>query len=183
MNTNVIKYISCNKCNDINFYKYLKNLNYFLIFNINPPNYKINLEKLSKNYKKIQKKIHPDICNKKYAEDCSSLIINAYNILNNDIKRAEYLLKLNKIETKENEINNSNEQLIKLYNIQEKILNNNNDENIKIKNKIIEKNNILKNEIANNFDNKNYKNIPKLLNSIRYNNRIILSINKKLNLL
>ena len=66
MNTNVIKYISCNKCNDINFYKYLKNLNYFLIFNINPPNYNINLEKLSKNYKKIQKKIHPDICNKKY---------------------------------------------------------------------------------------------------------------------
>ena len=60
--------------------------------------YKIDQSILSKNYKELQKLVHPD----KYllndeevlseAQKCSSLISNAYNVLKDDFERANYMV-------------------------------------------------------------------------------------------
>ena len=71
--------------------------NFFKIFNINEY-YSIDKSLLSKNYKELQKLVHPDkyVLNDKEvlleAEKCSSLISNAYNILKDDFERANYLV-------------------------------------------------------------------------------------------
>lgn len=71
--------------------------NFFSVFQINQ-SYNIDHNLLSKNYKELQKLVHPD----KYlltdqeihseAEKCSSLISNAYNILRDDFERANYMV-------------------------------------------------------------------------------------------
>lgn len=164
-----------------NLYQYLKSLSYFAIFNLDPK-YNVDVDKLSITYKEIQKQIHPDVFQNKDAEVCSSLVSEAYQTIKNEVKRAEYLLKLFKVENKTK--STSNEKLMKLYSIQEQI-----DEEKAVNNilsvkgeieKEIEKN---KAEIARNFNKHNYTYIPELLTDIKYNQAIINTINKKLNLL
>ena len=71
--------------------------NFFRIFNIND-SFEINHKLLDKNYKELQKMVHPDkyMLNDKEvlkeAEKCSSIISNAYKILKDDFERANYLV-------------------------------------------------------------------------------------------
>lgn len=70
---------------------------FFSIFNIKD-SYNIDHSLLSKNYKELQKLVHPDkyLLNDKEmqseAEKCSSLISHAYNILKDDFERANYIV-------------------------------------------------------------------------------------------
>lgn len=85
----------CNKLRSNDLYTH----NYFSIFNIKD-SYNIDHSILSKNYKELQKLVHPDkyLLNDKEiqseAEKCSSLISNAYNILKDDFERANYMVIL-----------------------------------------------------------------------------------------
>ncbi|WP_343154779.1 Fe-S protein assembly co-chaperone HscB [Buchnera aphidicola (Pseudoregma panicola)] len=72
-------------------------MNYFKIFNIKEE-FKINYNKLSKNFHKLQRKFHPDMninIDDKNIKNKSSEINIAYRILKNPIKRAEYIIKIN----------------------------------------------------------------------------------------
>jgi len=87
----------CGVCNKLRSND-LRNNNYFSVFKIDQ-SYNIDHTQLSKNYKELQKLVHPD----KYlltdeeihseAQKCSSLISNAYNILRDDFERANYMVK------------------------------------------------------------------------------------------
>jgi molecular chaperone HscB len=73
-------------------------MNHFQLLNIEQK-YRIDQKQLAQNYYALQRKHHPD--NAKTTEEkqkCFKLsadINNAYNILNDDLARAEYLLTLN----------------------------------------------------------------------------------------
>lgn len=179
------KNVICGICKILrhpNLYQYLKSLNYFAIFSIDPK-YRVDTEKLSSMYKEIQKSIHPDVCKIKDADSCSSLVSQAYQTLKNDLTRAEYLLNLYKVETNNNRANGY-EKLEKLYSIQEQIENEKESEKvIKVKKEIEGEIAQCKKEIAIGFSKKNYSYIKDLLTDIKYNQAIINSINKKLNLI
>ncbi|WP_343189086.1 Fe-S protein assembly co-chaperone HscB [Buchnera aphidicola (Chaitoregma tattakana)] len=74
-------------------------MNYFKLFNIEEK-FKINYKTLSKEFYKLQIKFHPDK-NIKQSKNIknfiqkSIIINNAYNILKNPIKRAEYIIRKN----------------------------------------------------------------------------------------
>lgn len=88
--------ILCGMCKKLGSNDFATN-NYFTIFNLNQ-GYKIDHKALNRNYKELQKLVHPD----KYllndqeildeAQKCSSIISNAYNILKDDFERANYLV-------------------------------------------------------------------------------------------
>jgi molecular chaperone HscB len=65
--------------------------------------YEINPQQIEKTYSKLQKQFHPDLFGPKseLEKACAfkhTILINeAYNILLDDLKRSEYILKLNKI--------------------------------------------------------------------------------------
>ncbi|WP_343184035.1 Fe-S protein assembly co-chaperone HscB [Buchnera aphidicola (Ceratovacuna keduensis)] len=73
-------------------------MNYFKMFDIKEE-FKINYNKLSKNFHKLQRKFHPDmnikIFNNKNIKNKSAEINIAYRILKNPIKRVEYIIKIN----------------------------------------------------------------------------------------
>ena len=75
--------------------------NYFELFNL-PEKFQLDLEMLQKNYRSIQKEIHPDRFatsseNEKVQSMIKSTQINdAYQTLKSPIKRAKYILSLHK---------------------------------------------------------------------------------------
>lgn len=70
----------------------LQKINYFDIFNL-PTNFQINKNDLKQKYYKLCRNSHPD--SKHYDKSTDFNLINkAYNILNNDLKRAEHLAEL-----------------------------------------------------------------------------------------
>ena len=76
--------------------------NFFKIFS-QPKTFTIDAEELKNNFRKLQLKYHPDkfigLSPQEYrlAVQFSSYLNNAYSVLINPIKRAEYLLEVNSI--------------------------------------------------------------------------------------
>ena len=180
---NLPKNFICGICKMLrhpNLYQYLKSLNYFAIFSIDPK-YKVDTNKLYSIYKEIQKNIHPDISHIKDADSCSSLVSIAYQTLKNDLSRAEYLLKLYKAEGTKNY---GYDKLEKLYSIQEKIESEKESMKVlQIKKEIEGEIDKCKKEIENGFKKKNFSYVNEMLTAIKYNQAIVNSINKKLNLI
>ena len=156
-----------------NLLHYLKSKNFFEIFNLTK-NYHINKEKLNKTYKLLQLHFHPDKSKQKDAIECSSLISTAYKTLMDDISRIKYILKINNIQNKkDNKID-----LVKLFEIQEKIENSTDDKLIKIKVDTLNKIKKYRENIGEEYDKKNYEKINEIIDKINYSNSIINNINK-----
>ena len=176
----------CKMLRHPNLFQYLNSLSYFSIFGVDAK-YKIDQNRLSVVYKELQKNIHPDVFHNKDAEICSSLVSEAYQTLKNDLSRAEYLLKFYKVDNNNKGMcygNYSPEKLAKLYSIQEQIEEEKTIEKVKGVKKMIEDEiEKDKKEIENGFNNRNYIKVKNMLVNIRYNQAIINTINKKLNLL
>eukprot|EP00826_Nyctotherus_ovalis_P030894 TRINITY_DN2466_c0_g1_i3.p1 TRINITY_DN2466_c0_g1~~TRINITY_DN2466_c0_g1_i3.p1 ORF type:complete len:230 (+),score=69.32 TRINITY_DN2466_c0_g1_i3:104-793(+) len=89
----------CNGCHYLKDPTLLKQFNYFELFGIDA-NYNTSKEELDKRYRKLQRGLHPD----KYVNDSeevqnlateySTYINMAYRVLQDDERRAKYLLKL-----------------------------------------------------------------------------------------
>lgn len=172
----------CKLLNKNNLYQYLSSISYFQIFNITEK-YQIDKEKLSVEFKNIQKNIHPDILKKQESPLCSSLVNIAYKTLMDDYSRAQYLLKLNKYE-ESNKITLDSNSLMKFYEIQEKIEVEKNEDKLKeIKMNTLREIENNKKNIGSFFESKQYQNVQEMLNDIKYKNSIINSIDKKLNLI
>ena len=95
--------------------------NFFEIFAI-PQRFEIDLEQLEQKYFQFQKHLHPDSAS--FADIEQSIVINeAYKILSDDFLRACYLLALKNIDIRhdENAIKPSTETLIEILELQEKI--------------------------------------------------------------
>ncbi|MFK8039891.1 MAG: Fe-S protein assembly co-chaperone HscB [Rickettsiaceae bacterium] len=157
--------------------------NYFNLLNLKQT-YSIDKDELENNYLKMQAKYHPDNIN--YQEDRleflekSSILNNAYEILKNDIQRAEYLLKLNNVNV-ENACISKNIDLNEIYKQFELIDNTNNLEDLKnmYDKKILVKNQLIAN-IKNSLDDKN--DIQSALTHfvhLKYINRLIKAIKGK----
>lgn len=73
--------------------------NYFEIFNL-PVQFAIDLNKLSVQYRDVQKKVHPDKFvsageqQSRQAVQITALVNQAYDVLKSPVSRAQYLLKL-----------------------------------------------------------------------------------------
>lgn len=67
--------------------------NYFVLFNLSV-DFRCDITQLTKNYLMLQKQHHPDIAKK---HEISEHLNYAYQILKDDIKRAEYILEINKV--------------------------------------------------------------------------------------
>lgn len=99
-------------------------MNYFNLFNLNQK-FNISAEELENNYLALQQKTHPDNLNgeaeKMAAAKLSSMVNDGYNILKNDLSRAEYLLKLQNLEvnTDESKIKPSQELLLEMMELRE----------------------------------------------------------------
>jgi molecular chaperone HscB len=119
----------CSTIREIRPMDYIKSKDYFSIFNINSK-FQINEQELDYNYKELQKFVHPDKYSTTNNDDiineahiCSALISNAYSILKDDYKRANYLIKLKGYEgIEENSKNVYDKNLLEnLMEIQERI--------------------------------------------------------------
>ena len=155
-----------------NILNYLKSINYFQIFNL-PKNYHIDKEKLNKIYKLLQFHFHPDKYKQKDAIECSSIISIAYKTLKDDISRIKYILKLNNIKEKVNK----KIDLLKLFEIQEKIDNSSEDMLKKIKNDTLKKIKEYKENISEEYDKNNLEKINEIIDNINYSNSILNNIN------
>lgn len=76
----------------------IKSMNFFELFDL-PPNFTVNKEKIYKEYKSLQKLIHPDLIASlndeeatKEAETISSILSNSYKIILDDYERAKYMV-------------------------------------------------------------------------------------------
>ncbi|VFP79390.1 Fe-S protein assembly co-chaperone HscB [Buchnera aphidicola] len=102
-------------------------MNYFHLFQL-PQQFKIDKKVLINTFYKLQKKYHPDMCNKKILNKKNQLsmaikINQGFNILNNKFTRASYLLKLHKknFSFKKNYTINKKEILLEKFKLYEKI--------------------------------------------------------------
>ncbi|VFP81671.1 Fe-S protein assembly co-chaperone HscB [Buchnera aphidicola] len=144
-------------------------MNYFHLFQL-PQQFEIDKQILINTFYELQKKYHPDMCNKKILHKKNQLsmaikINQGFNILNNKFTRANYLLKIykKKFSFKENHTINEKEILLEKFKLYEKIQ--------KIKNKpnsykkinfFIKK---IKNKLSFNFQNFNKNIKEKKINS------------------
>ena len=87
----------CFACNSIQ--RLNSKPNYFEIFNL-PYSYDLDLKELENRYQKLSMELHPDFYisassfEKKQSQESSTLLNQAYSMLQSPITRAEYLLKL-----------------------------------------------------------------------------------------
>eukprot|EP00455_Lapot_gusevi_P003356 TRINITY_DN1137_c0_g1_i1.p1 TRINITY_DN1137_c0_g1~~TRINITY_DN1137_c0_g1_i1.p1 ORF type:complete len:237 (+),score=4.94 TRINITY_DN1137_c0_g1_i1:79-789(+) len=87
----------CNSCNIIQ--PPSRNSTYFELFS-QPLDYNIDLVDLEKNYKSLQKRIHPDKFSLRtkteqtYSSEYTSTLTTAYRVLRHPVKRAQYMLSL-----------------------------------------------------------------------------------------
>jgi molecular chaperone HscB len=181
--------VICGVCVTIrNPYEYIKEKDFFAIFNLSK-NYNIDKTQLDKQYKDIQKIIHPDKFSTsstndiKEAQDCSAYVSNAYNILKDDIKRANYLLKLNGADSIEEMSSNVHdiELLEKLMEYQERIEESESiNELNSIQSEIIEKIQNLKIKIEEKFKQNELDGVLSNLKLVKFNLTILENIDRKL---
>jgi len=97
------KKLACNPCQYLEDPDSLQKINYYQFFCLGEPHFDVNLKALNQQFKQYQRFIHPDKFEmvptgkeqmKDRAHQISSFANNAYQILNNEIERAEYLMKL-----------------------------------------------------------------------------------------
>jgi molecular chaperone HscB len=182
----------CGMCKTVRHMRpadYIKNkLNFFSVFNLKD-SYMIDKNDLDKQYKDLQKIVHPDkYVNEneeilKEAQECSSYVSNAYQILKDDYNRANYLLKLkgkNGIEDGDKSEKNQ-EFLEELMMIQEQIEEcSSRHELEKIKFEVCEKINKSKQELEFSFSNEELDNVNKILKSIKFHLTILEHLNSKI---
>jgi molecular chaperone HscB len=169
-------------------YDYIRDKDFFAIFSLNKK-YSIDKNHLDKQYKDIQKIIHPDKYSTfgemeiKEAQDCSAYVSNAYNILKDDIKRANYLLKLKGADSIEETSSNVYEidLLEALMEYQERIEESESiDELNDIKNETIHKIETLKTQIEKDFGKNNLDTVLHNLKLVKFNLTILENIDRKL---
>ena len=97
--------LACNPCQYLEDPAQLKKINYYQFFCLGEPHFDLNLKALTQQFKQYQRFIHPDRFEmvptgreqiKDHAHELSSFANNAYQVLLNEIERAEYLMKLSK---------------------------------------------------------------------------------------
>lgn len=165
-------------------------MDYFTLFNI-PKKFKINEELLSKNFYKLQLKFHPDLfinhseLKKKIILKKSIDINQGYKTLKNFLNRAIYLLFLNgfKIE-KEIFLSKNKNFLIKYFSLYEELdyLKKNNFDELKLNvftNKIEKKIKKYEKLIELEFNNKNYKEIIKIIEKLLFFKKIKVNLKKQ----
>jgi molecular chaperone HscB len=168
---------------------YIKNkLNFFSVFNIKDQ-YIIDKSNLEKQYKDLQKIVHPD----KYAhesddilkeaQECSSFVSNAYQTLKDDYYRANYLLKLKGMKgIEEGEKSERNQEFLEeLMEVQEKIEESEGKEQLFIlRDEVLEKINCSKLELEINFRNGDLDKVTQILRSIKFHLTLLEQINSKI---
>jgi molecular chaperone HscB len=169
-------------------YDYIRDKDFFAIFNLNK-NYIIDKNQLDKQYKDIQKIVHPDKYSTssdndiKEAQDCSAYVSNAYNILKDDLKRANYLLKLKGAPSNEEMSSNVHDIVLleALMEYQERIEESEslNELNL-IKSEIINKIESSKIQIERNFRQNDLTNVLENLKLVKFNLSILENIDRKL---
>ncbi|VFP81294.1 Co-chaperone protein HscB [Buchnera aphidicola (Cinara kochiana kochiana)] len=102
-------------------------MNYFNLFQI-PQKFNIDKNKLINNFYELQKKYHPDNCDKNHLNENKKILISiqinkGFNILKNKFTRANHLLEINKkkYKIKEKYIFNKKKTLIEKFQLYEEI--------------------------------------------------------------
>ncbi|MEQ9115791.1 MAG: Fe-S protein assembly co-chaperone HscB [Rickettsiales bacterium] len=159
--------------------------NYFEIFNLTP-DFLIDLDFLESQYLKLSKKYHPDKFrdqeSKKSAYQNTITINKAYETLNSDVLRAEYLMKLNDITlgTESDSIKPTQELLINMLDLREELEEISNKENLDTYEKKIstlyEKS---KSEFSKNFTKQDLEDAAQSAIKLRYYSKAIEEIQKK----
>lgn len=163
----------------------LKKSNYFEIFNLHQK-FSIDKKFLEKKYKELQKYIHPD----KFAlgdentlleaHNASSIVGNAYFILKDDFKRANYLLFLKGYESIEEGNATIKDQIYleTFMDIQEQIEEaQTKEEFMEIKKCLDEKIFFLTNELNKNFESEDLEKALEVLKTIKFNMSLSEQIN------
>lgn len=159
-------------------------LSYFQIFDIQE-NYDIDIDLLKNNYKKLMHNFHPD----KYSnskdqyeiavKNCKKFV-ESYKTLENSVSRAEYLLLLNCGRFEDSTKENKNE-LFELFELGEKIdETSNNDELNNLKKQLTNEVSGLHGSLTLFFHQENFLKIKSCLNRLKFLNRLIDTINKKI---
>lgn len=167
----------------------LINENFFKVFKLKT-NYLIDLKVLKNNFQELQRIYHPDnfIQNEEIhnqATMISSYINQGFSILKSPLKRAIYLLELNKNPYNIDEIANVSPEFIgmqmDLYeSIEEAMLNNNLEKIKKISLENQEKIKAIIKHIEENFAHSNYQEVKKNIQSLSFYEKISFMINEKL---
>jgi molecular chaperone HscB len=182
----------CGMCKTVRHMRpadYIKNkLNFFSVFNLKD-SYTIDKSDLERQYKDLQKIVHPD----KYvheseevlkeAQECSSFVSNAYQTLRDDYNRANYLLKLKGLKgIEEGDKSEKNQEFLEeLMMIQEQIEECESKEDLeKIKLEVSEKINKAKQELEFCFSKEELDNVNKILKSIKFHLTILEQVNSKI---
>lgn len=190
--TNYPNNIMCALCKIIRHpqpFQLLKTMNYFNIFSMEPK-YPIDKSALSTSYKQLQTQIHPDkhLVNgqliQSEANDCSSLVSEAYQTIRHDITRAEYLLQIHGKPIINSTTKTDLGYLMKLYEMREEIDSMKSKQQLyNIKSKIEHKINKNKSLLEGFFNQKQYIHIHEILKDIKYNQSMINHINTKIDLI
>ncbi|KAJ9064189.1 hypothetical protein DSO57_1033028 [Entomophthora muscae] len=157
--------------------------NYFEFFELNP-SYKIDPQSLRLKFFDIQRKTHPDNfyskTNAGSSEDLSSWVNKAYETLKNPLSRAIYLLELNQVYIGESMELRDQSILLEIMELNEAIEDAQNADALhKIIIEVKVKLRDLENQIASEFDNKNYKESQRLVINFKYFQNTLLSAQKR----
>lgn len=184
--------IMCSLCKVIRHphpFLLLKSMNYFSIFSMEPK-YSVDQSLLSSSYKELQKQIHPDrnLVNSQLqqseANDCSSLVSEAYQTIKEDLTRAEYLLQINGMPLNHSSSKTDPSYLLKLYSMREKIEETKSKDELSSLKSTIELNiNKSKKLLETYFNNKQFVSIHEVIKDIKYNQSMINHINTRINLI
>jgi len=177
----------CHDCDRLQNPKDLiKCRDFFEIFGIKRL-YKVNEKHLILHKRKLQFLIHPDKFGTKsdnekiYSETLSSFILKAFDTLINELLRAKYLLNLNGIILNHHD-KVSNEFLMEAMELNQSIESEDNNENLlNIKNKILIKKNLYVNNLETFFDKeKAFERAKTITLQLSYIERSLESIDNKL---
>lgn len=177
-NSNQFGTLFCSHCQSI---QPISEKNYFKIFFLQQ-NFSLDKNKLEENYLNLQKLLHPDNFQQKSAIELNlalqhtSMVNEAYLNLKSDLKRSEYLLKIENIivnQDNKSSISPDNDLLNYIFNLRDEIEDIEDQQELKaikenIKKEVI---NIIK-ELEQLFTKKQYDVIAKLTIKLRYLEKI-----------
>lgn len=117
-------FLACPSCKSVQPLD--SSLNFFQIFNVEP-GFDVDAKDLERKYKDWQKKLHPDLFQRKseqereYSAQQSAQVINAYNTLLRPLSRAVYLLQLKGIHVDEEKTVSDPELLMEIMEVRESV--------------------------------------------------------------
>ncbi|CAF4812986.1 unnamed protein product [Rotaria sp. Silwood1] len=108
-------------------------IDYFHLFDL-PRSFELDIKQLTKMFRNKMKFLHPDLFSnksdieKKYSQDQSSLLNQAYKTLSSPLARAHYLLKLENITIEESSVQVESDFLKRIMEINEELIDEYNDQ-------------------------------------------------------